>query len=137
MCLLCRGDQRRGDQVPLLRVDALRAFPRGRCGAPRRVRFPRHRVPAGAVPERRELSMTRWLISVGAALWLALPAVAFSANGALIAATLKDEASECRYLLRLCAQTEVEPGTLYELLDAAHVIREKHEKMPECFKKCS
>lgn len=85
---------------------------------------------------------------------------------ATIAVALKDEASECRYLLGLCrdlaqwkrdheqiisgrvnlpaeqrdavvVQTMREYGTrTASMKDAARVIRAKHEKMPSCFEEC-
>ena len=68
-----------------------------------------------------------------------------------VAAALKDEASECRYLLALCADAQhaaVNRSQSVErfqeaaqerlnLLRAAVVIRTKHDMRPSCFAECS
>lgn len=84
----------------------------------------------------------------------------------VVAASLPDEASECRFLLNLCqrreelrkdadqqrelaagdylsehmsaylAASELSSKYLTDALTAARVIRAKHDKMPSCFQEC-
>jgi hypothetical protein len=78
-------------------------------------------------------------------LLLLVPILSQAADGGAIAAALKDEAAECRYFLDLCDRitAALNRGDLgqvdrlaTERYDAGHVIRAKHDKMPECFRQC-
>jgi dienelactone hydrolase len=76
---------------------------------------------------------------------LLVPLPALADDAGTIAAALKDEASECRYLLMLCKERDdalngdsparIEKA-LGDRMDAAKVIRAKHDCTPHCFQDC-
>lgn len=64
------------------------------------------------------------------------------AGSADVAASLPNEAAECRYLLDICrrAADATDPTKSLSLMaeagEVARTVRAKHEAMPSCFRKC-
>lgn len=106
-------------------------------------------------------------LTLTALVLLSFPSFVFSQmDVGAVAASLPDEASECRFLLNLCqsykrlhkeseermrmyqrdrmpenlsaagAASELATKTLLDVGSAAQVIRAKHDKMPSCFQEC-
>ena len=83
-----------------------------------------------------------WSVLCGAQL-LASPV--FAGDAARIAATLKDEAAECRYLLTRCEKARRAAAgnsprqfqRLQDAFEAAKVIEGKHGRRLKCFDACA
>jgi hypothetical protein len=53
-----------------------------------------------------------------------------------VAAARPNEKAECRYLLDLCQRLSGSMASLDEVVEVAHVIRAKHDKVPACLADC-
>ncbi len=71
------------------------------------------------------------ILVIALGVMVSFPALAI-ADPATVAAALKDEAAECRYLLTFCRQ-----GALQSIGDVFHVMQAKNGHEPTCMKECT